>query len=154
MNDITAETARPTVRVSRHLNFSPERVFRAWTSPALLIRWFGGGDDRPREVSLDPRPGGAYSIVFSPTSRLEGLYRDVDPPRCLVFTWIHVSTLDDGAEKRTLESLVTITLRPTGGGTDLVILHEKLTDEDGRAGVNAGWIASVEKLETLLREET
>lgn len=153
MSDVAAQTIRPTVRVTRHLGFAPEKVFQAWINPSVLIRWFGGTDDCPTDVSLDPRPGGAYAIIFSPTSRLEGTYREVDAPTRLVFSWTHVSTLDDGAEKLSLESLVTITLRAAGGGTDLCILHEKLTDEDGRAGVNAGWITCVDKLETLLRQE-
>jgi uncharacterized protein YndB with AHSA1/START domain len=147
------KTTRPTVRLDRHLSFAPERVFRAWTDPTLLIRWFGGTDDCPTHVSLDARPGGAYSISFSPTSRLEGTYTEVDSPNRLIFTWTHVATLDDGAEKRTLESQVTVTLTAVNGGTDLVLLHERLTDEDGRAGVSAGWIACIEKLETYLRKE-
>lgn len=153
MTETATDSARPTVRVSKHLAFPLEKVFRAWTNPKTLIRWFGGTDDCPTDVFVDPRPGGAYSIIFSPRSRLEGVYKEIDPPTLLVFSWNHVSTLDDGIEKRTLESLVTVTLRATGGGTDLSVLHEKLTDEDGRAGVGAGWIVCVDKLETFLQEE-
>jgi uncharacterized protein YndB with AHSA1/START domain len=65
---------------------------------------------------------------------------------------VHVSTLDDGAEKRSLESLVTITLVESDGGTDVEIRHEQLTDEAGRASVTEGWSASLEKLQTLLSD--
>lgn len=149
MNDAATGT-RPTARVIRRLSFPPDKIFRAWTDPSIAIRWFGGTNDGPSEVTMDPRAGGAYTITFSPTSRLEGVYRRVDPPRCLIFTWVHISTLDDGAEKRSLESLVTITLREVAGGTDVEILHEDLTDESGRANVTQGWGASLEKLQTLL----
>lgn len=152
MNDAATTTTRPTARVTRYLPFPPHKVFKAWTDPAIAIRWFGGTNDAPTEVTMDPRVGGADRITFSPTSRLEGFYRRIDPPRCLIFTWGHVSRLDDGAEKRSLESLVTITLNDAEGGTNVEILHEQLTDEAGRASVTEGWSASLEKLQTLLSE--
>ncbi|MBL6600957.1 MAG: SRPBCC domain-containing protein [Alphaproteobacteria bacterium] len=150
MTDTAATESRPTARVTRHLSFPPDKVFRAWIDPSIAIRWFGGSNDAPSDVTMDPRVGGAYRITLSPTSRLEGVYRRVDPPRCLIFTWVHVSTLDDGAEKRSLESQVTITFSEVGDGTDVEILHEALTDEAGRAGVTEGWGLSLEKLQTLL----
>ncbi len=152
MNDAATTTTRPTARVTRHLPFPPGKVFKAWIDPAIAIRWFGGTNDAPSEVIMDPRVDGTYKITFSPTSRLEGVYRRVDPPHRLIFTWVHVSTLDDGAEKRSLESLVTITLVESDGGTDVEIRHEQLTDEAGRASVTEGWSASLEKLQTLLSD--
>lgn len=154
MTDAATTRNRPTARVTRHLSFPPDRIFRAWTDPTIAIRWFGGTNDAPTDVAMDPRVGGAYTITFSPTSRLEGIYRRVDPPRCLIFTWVHVSALDDAAEKRSLESQVTITLREVQDGTDVEILHEDLTDEAGRANVTEGWGKSLEKLHTLLSKGT
>lgn len=152
--DATRKTdpKRPSVRLSRDFPYPRERVFRAWTDPSLVIRWFGGRDDAPTEVDLDCTVGGVYRIHFSTSSRIEGAYQEVMPPERLVFTWTHVSVLDDGAERRTPESLVTVNFEDRGGATHLTVLHERLSGEAGRAGVSAGWIECFDKIDALLRD--
>jgi uncharacterized protein YndB with AHSA1/START domain len=153
MNDLIQETDRPSARLSRRLAHPRDKVFRAWTDPALVMRWFGGADEGPVEVAMDCRNGGAYAIIFAGNSRIEGIYLTVAAPERLVFTWCHVTTLDDGAEKRSPESRVTVTFEDIGGETALTVLHERLSGEAGRAGVSAGWVACFEKIEALLRQE-
>lgn len=153
MNDTTQDTDRPSARLSRRLAHPREKVFRVWTDPALVMRWFGGADAGPIGVTMDCRSGGAYAISFPGNSRIEGRYLTVAPPARLVFTWCHVKTVDDGPEQRTPESQVTVSFEDVGGETELTVLHERLSGEAGRAGVSAGWIECLEKIDTLLQEE-
>ena len=54
------------VRVNRRFNASSQRVFDAWLDPNMLSRWMFGPSVRDEEIvslSLDPRPGGAFSFV-------------------------------------------------------------------------------------------
>jgi uncharacterized protein YndB with AHSA1/START domain len=74
----------------------------------------------------------------------QGIYKEVVPPRKLVFTW----TWPNSTPER--ESLVTITLRKANGGTELVFLHEQLFDEKVRDDHQRGWSQSFDKLERFL----
>src|SRR5687767_13532266 len=59
----------------------PETVFRFFTDPEKLVRWMGVG------ATLDPRPGGVFSLNTMTDFFLEGEFVVVEPPRRVVFTW-------------------------------------------------------------------
>lgn len=129
--------------VRRLLPAAPEEVFAAWTDPARLGRWmspFGRAT-----ATVDLRVGGGFRIVMQgPDREIEhtGEYRAVEPPGRLVFTWHSPYT---GPEP----SLVTLTLRPHGDGTELTLVHEQLPPEqlDPHRG---GWGAILDHLATHL----
>ena len=104
----------------RVLPFPPAAVFAAWIDPARLAGWmspFGAA-----RADVDARVGGRFRIVMlGPDRTIEhtGEYREVDPPRRLVFTWRSPYTGAAG-------SLVTIELRPVDGGTELTLVHARL----------------------------
>ena len=87
----------PTVlRLERVFDAPPERVYAAWTDPALLRRWWAAepGWTTP-EATTDVRVGGAYRLSMQGTDGIlrtvAGEYLEVDPPRRLVYTWKWVS---------------------------------------------------------------
>src|SRR5471032_2326937 len=95
MDQTTAE--RPSLRLVRHYPVAPEKVWRAWTDPQKLKRWFG--PDPADEVTLaetDLRVGGRYHIVFGkPGGEVHdvcGVYEEVELNRKLVFSWAWIST--------------------------------------------------------------
>jgi len=96
------------------------------------------------------RVGGRFRIVFGgPDGKAHecaGIYREVVPNRKLVFTW----TWPNSTPER--ESLVTVTLRSAGKGTELVFLHEQFVDEKVRDDHERGWSGSFDKLEHFLAE--
>ena len=61
------------------------------------------------------------------------------PERKLVFTWDW-----PGAPER--ESLVTFSLEPSDGGTELTLVHERLPDEAARVSHEKGWRGLLDKL--------
>jgi uncharacterized protein YndB with AHSA1/START domain len=142
---------KPSLSLARHYPVSPEKVWRAWTDPQALKRWWGpGGQDPVSLAQLDLRVGGRFRIVFGGPEgtdhEVQGVYREVAPPRRLVFTW----TWPRSTPER--ESLVTLEFRPAGGGTELAFLHEQLFDEAVRDNHRRGWTESLAKLETYLLE--
>lgn len=63
MQDST-EQAAAQVRFDRHYPVAVEKVWRAWTDPQALSRWFFAG--RPGavvEAEIDLRVGGRYRIL-------------------------------------------------------------------------------------------
>lgn len=138
--------AVPIVRVKRELPAAPEAVFDAWTDVESLRRWMCPGGTRVSAAELDPRVGGRFRIVMSDeASDYEhlGEYLEIERPRRLVFTWRSPATEDR-------ETRVTVMLRPSGEGTELELLHERLPDEGSARRHHEGWADIAEKLEVAL----
>ena len=159
MPSLQSETERPTgaqadttLRMSRVIAASRLRVFRAFTDPSHLVRWWGPeGYDVP-EIRLDPRPGGEWrTCMRSPTGSqhcVGGVYKEVSPPERLVLTWIW-----DGEDMDGLETLVTLEFHEAAGGTELRLTHEALPSVSSRDKHGGGWGSSFDCLEAFLREE-
>jgi uncharacterized protein YndB with AHSA1/START domain len=61
---------KPSLAITRHYPVAPEKVWRAWTDPQALSRWFGPGEmDTVIRAELDVRVGGRYRIEFRTASR-------------------------------------------------------------------------------------
>ena len=141
---------KPSLTLTRSYPVAPEKVWRAWTDPQALRKWWGPGNNEPVSLAeLDVRVGGRFRIVFGgPDGKAHecaGIYREVVPNRKLVFTW----TWPNSTPER--ESLVTVTLRAAGTGTELVFLHEQFFDEKVRDDHQLGWSGSFDKLERFLK---
>jgi uncharacterized protein YndB with AHSA1/START domain len=82
--------APPDVDISRAFPNSPDGVFEAWVTPALMRRWlFASDTNEIREVSVVLRRGGPFSIVeFNKGTRIDhfGEYERIDRPTHLAFT--------------------------------------------------------------------
>ena len=143
---------KPALTLRRKFPVAPEKVWRAWTDPQALSRWFGpGGPGDPQTVSLaemDVRVGGRFRIVFGGAKGTEhectGIYKEVVLNRKLVFTWCWPRTTPDRV------SQITILFKPADGGTDFEFLHEQFFDEAARDGHQHGWTTTFAKLEAFL----
>jgi uncharacterized protein YndB with AHSA1/START domain len=143
--DARAKTS-PSLTMKRRLNASPAEVYRAWTDPKLLTRWFGPENVETLEAELDVRVGGVYRIVMLENTgerhQVSGAYQEVVENERLVFSWSWVTTPER-------VSRVTVTLKPDGDITILTLLHEQLFDEQAVKGHTHGWTGSMVKLEAL-----
>jgi uncharacterized protein YndB with AHSA1/START domain len=140
----------PVLRLTRHFGAPRPAVFRAWTDPRALAAWFGPEGVRTRNVVLDPRPGGAFSLEMYEADGvypLSGVYREVVPPERLVFTWIW-----GHGELAGLEFLVTIELGETADGTELTLTHAGLPTPTARESHEAGWTGCLACLDRHLTE--
>ena len=135
------------LRIRRIYPVAPERVWRAWTDPRALSRWFGPGEpDSVTSAELDVRAGGRYRIAFLAPDGLEhvaaGVYQEVVENRRLVFSWTRAGMPE-------LASLVTIELRPVSAGTELSFLHE-FPDAAARDDHQRGWLPTFAKLAAFI----
>ena len=141
---------KPSLTLERHYPVAPEKVWRAWTEPQALAKWWGPGPGEPVSlVELDVRVGGRFRIVFGGpdgrTHECAGTYQEVVPNRKLVFTWSWPNTTPERI------SVVSIEFRRAGDSTDLLMKHEQLFDEKARDDHRRGWTASLEKLDSFLQ---
>jgi uncharacterized protein YndB with AHSA1/START domain len=140
---------RPSLTLTRRFAARPEKVWAAWTDPEKLIGWFCTAKARPGSMraELDVRPGGRYRISFDMESgeysEVGGTYREVMPNQKLVFSWAWHSTPER-------ESLVTVSMRPDGGGTLMVFTHEQFFDQAARDNHERGWSELFAQLEKVL----
>ena len=144
-----AEVTRHGLRITRILPVPPKEVFAAWTDPDCARHWMAPGSMAVAELEMDPRPGGTFRLVMR-SERGDiahiGEYREVDPPRRLVFTWKSPAT-------QGRETVVTVEFHERGDATELVLTHEELPDEPTADGHRQGWTSIAEKLALYLAAE-
>ena len=150
MEKTTADS--PFLLLERSYPVAPEKVWRAWTDPEAVKKWWGPGPGEPvAAAELDVRVGGRFRIVFGGAKgtdhEVQGTYLEVVPNRKLVFTWTWPRTTPER------ESQVTIVFKAAGSGTELDFRHEQLFDEKVRDDHKRGWSGSLEKLGEYLRHE-
>lgn len=120
------------ILVTRELDAPPALVFRAWTTPELVRRWWTAGRGEVVSIEIDLRPGGAWRYVMRvPDGSLvafHGEYREIVPGERIVNTEVF--------ERRPgIEALVTVTFAAAAGRTQLAILtrYDNEADRDEHA---------------------
>jgi uncharacterized protein YndB with AHSA1/START domain len=120
-------------------------VFRVWSSPEHLMRWWGPKDFACTLAKTDFRPGGAWrTSIRSPEGTdygASGVYREIDEPERLVFTF----AWDDSDE-----TLVTVTFQDHGGQTKLTFRQTPFDTVDSRDSHREGWGECLDRLEAYL----
>lgn len=137
-----ALTASAAVVVRRTIAASAEVLFDAFLDPNALSEWMRPGAIRSTVATVEPRVGGRYSIVMQGESGAiphSGVYRLLDRPKRLVFTWHSPHTGPN-------ETLVTVDFIKAAQGTEVVVTHELLPD-DARPAHSRGWTSGLEHLD-------
>ena len=145
---------KTVAEIRRRFAAVPERVFAAFSDPKLIGRWMTPSPEIMLTVlQFDFRVGGVYRFAYrvpgGPTMVVGGAYRVIEPPSKIVFSWI----IEPPDEHAGLESQVTATIAHHGGGTELVIRHERFTRIDAVERHALGWRGALDQLTTLLDTE-
>jgi uncharacterized protein YndB with AHSA1/START domain len=137
----------PAVEIKRVYAAPRDKIFAAWTDPKKLSAWFKPSEQMSVEIQADVQVGGRYRFRITSPDGVQhisyGEYREIVPPKRLVFTWAWESGL-------VTDSLVTVSLRAVEGGTELTLRHERLATEDLRERHGKGWSGCLEQLEKFL----
>ena len=135
------------LNLSRIIRAPREKVFAAWTQPALLRQWWGPGPVSCPQAEVDLREGGAYRLAnLQPDGSIvwiSGEFQRIRPPEELVYTW----SLSEMPGEPTL---VRVEFRAHAEGTELVLTHERFAIEAVRDMHLQGWGGCIDKLERLL----
>ncbi len=136
------EIALADITVTKFIAASPEDVFDAWIDVDAMKQWMGPGTVTVKEAAMDVRVGGKWSILMQDEDKDHphwGAYRIIDRPRKLEFSWISPNTQER-------ETIVTIDLKPSEGGTNLTLTHRGLPTQSSADGHKRGWTSIMEKL--------
>lgn len=126
-----------------------DRVFAAWTKADIVEKWWGPPGSVTLAVDIDLRVGGHYRFTMQFPSEdvfhIYGVYREIQPPEKLVFTWeCDREDLDYG------ETLVTIEFLDLVNATEVVLRHERISTPDARMHFGRGWDSEMVKLRDYL----
>jgi uncharacterized protein YndB with AHSA1/START domain len=129
-------------------------VFEAWTNPRHVARWWGPLGFSNARCEIDLRPGGAIRIdLVAPDGTLypvTGFFQEIIEPEKLIFSTSPV----DGLGHPLLDVLNTVTFGDNGNQTKITIeaqvLRSTEESEPYLAGLESGWMQSLERLNTYL----
>lgn len=138
------------VTITRIFDAPRELVFKAWTDPKHLAKWFGPKGFTNPVCEADARVGGTWHIVMRSPDGTEhpcgGVYREVVRPERLVFT--NIATDKDG--NPILDGLTTVIFEEHAGKTKLTLQTRATAVVEYAVahlkGMEAGWTQSLERL--------
>jgi len=140
--------------ITRIVHVPREMVFKAWTDPEQLEKWWGPKDFTNPVCNVDVHPGGAIFIHMKAPDGMvypmDGEFHEIVEPERIVFT----SAALDKNGQRLFEILNTVTFNEENGKTKLH-LHAAVSNitNEGRPyldGMNEGWSQSLDRLNELV----
>jgi uncharacterized protein YndB with AHSA1/START domain len=140
------------ILMTREFDAPRHLVFRAWTTPDLIRRWWSGEQGEVTSVEVDLRVGGTWRYVMVAHGGFEvafhGEYREIVTGERIVSTDVFEGMPDAPA-------ISTMSLTETGGRTTLALLVQHSCQEHRDAhlqsGMETGLQDSWAKLEQVAR---
>ena len=154
---VKTEIGANPIIVEAYFAASPRQVYRAWTEPEIIMKWFGPQPGALISAEADVRVGGVWQFVMIDDGHtsmgFEGTYLEIEPDRRLVLSWSKFHKSGRGRCETPTPSKVEIILTSRGLGTDIYIVHSAIDDTDTRIGFSNGWEHGIQNLYDLLEGE-
>jgi uncharacterized protein YndB with AHSA1/START domain len=140
------------ILITREFDAPRHLVYRAYTTPELIKRWWAGERGEVTSAEVDLRPGGTWRYVMTANGGFEvafhGEYQEIVPDERIVTTDVFEGMPDAAA-------LTTTTFAEKDGRTTLSMLVEHSSPEYRDAhissGMEGGMQESMDKLEQVAR---
>ena len=152
------ETSEEVLVIERIFDAPRELVWKAWTEPERVMRWWGPKGFTSPVCKIDFRVGGTYLFCMrSPEGQdywSTGVYREIVPLERIVASDSFadekgnvVSPSDYGMSPDfPSEALITVTFEELGGKTKLTLQQSIPVALAEEAGAREGWNGSLDKL--------
>jgi len=148
----TATVTLPTdeqILITREFDAPRHLVYKAWTTPELVKRWWSGKRGAMTTAEIDLRVGGRWRYVMEAEGGFEvafhGEYREIDPDERIVNTEVYEG-MPDG------EALNTTTFAEADGRTTLTTLVQHTCKEHRDAHINSGMEGGMQESMDLLEQ--
>ena len=134
----TAKVTLPAdeqILITREFDAPKHLVYRAWTTPELVERWWHANRGEIKSIEIDLRVGGGWRYVMETPDGLEvgfhGEYRELVPDERIVSTEIYEGFPDGVA-------VDTLTLTEENGRTTMTVLVQHMSKQHRDAHIESG----------------
>jgi uncharacterized protein YndB with AHSA1/START domain len=136
--------------ITRLFDAPRELVWRMWTDPDHARNWWGPVHHPAVDLTMNARPGGRWrhclrSVETGAELWAHGVFREVVPPRRLVFTF---AWEEEGERGR--ENVVTIDFAEENGRTRMTFRQTPFWSDGERDGHREGWSSAFDRLDAWL----
>lgn len=161
-----ATTEERVLVIERIFDAPPELVWKAWSDPAMTMRWWGPKGFTTPAAEIDFRVGGKMLLAMQSPEFNDGLpiwstgvYKEIVPLERIVVTDsfadengnVVPATHYGMTDHFPLEMLVTVTFEEVDGKTKMTLRHEGLPAGEMLEGAGTGWNESFDKLAEALK---
>ena len=141
-----------TVTLHRVLRCPPERVYRAFTTPAAMAKWLPPHGFTGKVHKLEPQVGGRYEMSFTNLTTghshsFGGEYLEIVPNEKLRYN----AQFTDANLPGTMQT--TVTIRPAFCGVELNVVQEGIPAIIPVEACYLGWQESLQLLTLLVEPE-
>lgn len=137
------------VLITRRFAAPRHLVYRAWTTPELIRRWWHANRGEVTEIEVDLRVGGRWRYVMIADGGFEvafhGEYLEIVPDTKLVTTEIYEASPEHPAQ-------TTATFEDDGDGTLVTLLVEHVSQAARDAMINSGMEYGLQDALNLLEQ--
>jgi uncharacterized protein YndB with AHSA1/START domain len=148
----TAKVTLPTdeqILITREFDAPKHLVYKAWTTPELVKRWWSGHRGEMTLAEIDLRVGGMWRYVMVATGGFEvafhGEYREIEPDERIVTTEVY-EAMPEG------EALNVVTFSEVDGRTTLELLVETPSKDVRDAIIDSGMEVGMQEQMDLLEQ--
>ena len=139
------------ILITREFGAPRHLVYRAWTTPELVRRWWSGHRGEMTVADIDLRVGGSWRYAMIAQGGFEvafhGEYREIVPNERIVTTEVFESVPGDGV-------IDVVTFHEAGGRTTLELLVQcgsrEVRDMMLESGMETGMQEQMDRLEELV----
>jgi uncharacterized protein YndB with AHSA1/START domain len=130
------------ILITRELDAPKHLVYKAWTTPELIKRWWAGDRGEVTIAEVDLRVGGKWRYVMTAHGELEvafhGVYREIVPNERIVHTEVF-EAMPEG------EAVSIVTFAEKDGRTTLTVLMQMASKEIRDIVISSGMEGGVQE---------
>jgi uncharacterized protein YndB with AHSA1/START domain len=147
--------------IARFIKAPPAVVWKAWTTPAHLEKWWIPAPIECKVIKLDLRPGGAFETRmregggdFQP--HVEGCFLEIVPEARLIFTTVLTEGWQPAEPWLALTAIITFAAEGAGTRYAARVLHKNAAESKKHEtmGFYDGWGTAIDQLAAFTEKLT
>ena len=150
-------TEKSELTIGRYINAPPALVWKAWSTPEHLAKWWIPAPIECQVIKLDLRPGGGFETrmrqgdgAFQP--HVDACFLDIVPEARLVFTTLLTEGWQPAEPWLALTAIMTLEKEGSGTRYSARVLHKTAADsrKHEEMGFYEGWGTAIGQLASVV----